>query len=159
MHLMSEDAFRRLKERWDKCVERINDPKMVDVEITLSMLLLNKLDELVTIFSCQGHPTPQKPRAVGSMMFGVRDPKAVYRFYELLKETLETEKQAVSLVLQYKKDITLRGTPNQPWYPVWIVRWQILHETAAETWLKVNNAAVQVAAEFKGEGHVSNQAG
>jgi hypothetical protein len=147
---MPEDAFKRLVLRWDNYVEHIDNPKLADVEITLSMLMLNKVDGLVTIFSCQGHPTPEKPRAVGSMMFGVRDPKPVYRFYELLQDALGSNTQVVSLVLQRKKDVTLHGTPNQPWYPVWTVRWDVNVDNATETWLQVNNAAIQVAAEWKG---------
>jgi hypothetical protein len=147
---MPEDAFKRLKIRWDHYVEHIDNPKLADVEITLSMLMLNKLDDLVTIFSCQGHPTEEKPRAVGSMMFGVRDPAPVYRFYELLQDNLGSNTQVVRLTLQRKKDVTMQRTVPQPWYPVWIVNWDVNIQNAAEVWLQVNNAAIQVAAEYKG---------
>lgn len=163
MHLMPEDSFKRLKARWDNFVKHIDDPKLADVEITLSMLMLNKVDDLVTIFSCQGHPTAERPRAVGSMMFGVRDPKPVYRFYELLQTALSAntkEIQLVKLIIQRKRDVTLRGIVDPtPWYPVWTVTWDVNLDNAAETWLQVNNAAVQVAAEWKGVTHVSDQAG
>lgn len=150
MHLMNEPSFQRHQTRWKIYQTKIDDPTLADQKIVPAMLLLNKLPGLVTVFSCQGHPSVTRPIAKGYFMLGVTNPKWLYRFYEVLVEEFGVNSQRTNIRLVQKRDTTLPRAIEK-WTPMWIVDWHVNVQQAQCDWDIINEAAVKVFEEYTAE--------
>lgn len=150
MHLMKDEPFQRLKDRWNEVKELLDDPKTFDQEIVPAIKVINEVEGLVSIFSCQGHTVHKNEGThidAGYIMFGVQDPKVLYRFYEILSELEGSRKHGVRLTMTSRMDITVE--PISDWYPVWNLTWLVHHPNRNRVWANVNKAAVQVVEEYR----------
>lgn len=150
MHLMKDEPFQRLKERWNGVKEFLDNPKAFDQEIVPAIKVINEVEGLVTIFSCQGHTVPKGEGDhidAGYIMFGVQDPKVLYRFYEILGELEGNRKHGVRLTMTSRMDVTVE--PIADWYQVWNLTWVVHHPSRNRVWANVNKAATQAVEEYK----------
>lgn len=150
MHLMPEETFQRLKARWEKAFKHLGDPDVFDPKIVKAVVCMNTIDELVSIFSCQGHPTEKDRLDLGYIMFGVRDPSWLYRFYEKLGVKAGREKHLIRLTMTHRIDVTL-PKEEEAWYPVWNLNWPVRLSKAEKYWDWVNEAAEETLAEYRDE--------
>lgn len=153
MHLMADAPFKRLKHRWEAIHEDLDDPEQFDQAITPALKVMNEIDGLVTIFSCQGHVELHGPlKADGYIMFGVQDPTVLYRFFTILAEKSGFGKNKIGLTMSQRGDITDRCINKDPknWYPVWILSWVVTYRYHTQLYAAINQAAFEAVQEFKG---------
>lgn len=140
MHLLDNGSFARLKKRWEQLKD---SPGVADPEIIEVIKLLNKVDGLVTIFSCQGHPNKEKFYDRGYIMFGVQDPTVLYRLFNEICSELNVVKHTIQLAMVNRMDVTVIHKEEQ-WYPVWELSWKIRLRNQKTVWKVINTAVKQV---------------
>lgn len=140
MHLLDNDSFTRLKKRWEQLKD---SPEVADPEIIEAIKLLNNVDGLVTIFSCQGHPNKEKFQDRGYIMFGVQDPTVLYRLFNEICSELNVVKHTIQLAMVNRMDVTVVHKEER-WYPVWGLSWKIRLRNQKTVWKVINNAVKQV---------------
>lgn len=140
-HLMYAEDFKLL-------VKRLETLKSEDIDPNIAKFvsMVNLSQELVTIFSCEGHKG-KKNGSVGYVMFGVRDRKHIEKLYELVREEFGEDQHLVSLAMTTRLNIV---RPQQSagkrgrWYAVWNLSWKHnLLVTRQDGWIYLEKAAVK----------------
>lgn len=103
MLIMNQDEFNAQKARWRAIEAHLLSE--LDQSLVETLKLLNQHPDLVTIFSCEGHPDQPEWRNT-YLLCGIRNTQVAFRYYELIKRHLkDTEFARLSLKFTTRQSI------------------------------------------------------
>lgn len=148
MNLMPLEKFNLLKKRWEEVAPYLDDPTVFDPGLVDALRTMNAVDGLVTIWSCEGHPTETGPKrnTSGYIMFGVRDVDALIvlqRLFRNLSNLYNGQRNLVRLSMADRGDLTADKKPGggQAWYPVWILNFGVHFTNTRRRHIQLGQAA------------------
>lgn len=125
-HLMYAKDFKLLKARLSNI-----DENTIDSEILEFIVNANCSDQLVSIWSCQGHQDDDS----GYVMFGVRNLAHIYKLYELITWEFKDNQHLVGLTMTTRQNFVAppnKRTGKQGWYAVWNLYWKSNEEVSRQ---------------------------
>lgn len=120
-HLMYADDFKLLRHRLTFIQE-----KDLDANIVPFLTAANCSDELVTIWSCEGHRSSRRWNT-GYVMLGVRDRDHMYKLYDLVRQEFGDNQDLVGLTMTTRLNFTKPKNPKtgkHEWFAVWNLYWK-----------------------------------
>lgn len=139
-HLMYAPDFRRLKGRLAAI-----DHSQLDPNILGFLVKANCSDELVTIWSCEGHKGSRRWNT-GYVMFGVRDQDHIYKLYDLIRKEFGEHQHLVGLTMTTRLNFTIPKNPRTglyEWFAVWNLSWKKNTKfTREQGWAAIEAAGV-----------------
>lgn len=128
-HLMYAKQFKLLRERLSGITLADIDPKIANLVVAI-----NKCDDLVTVFSCQGHDD-KEDWDTPYVMVGVRNFDHMYKLYEFACWEFGKNKHMLNLSMTMRQDFLSpphKRTGERGWWAVWNISWKVSTEVTRE---------------------------
>lgn len=113
MLVMDNSTFTTMKMRWGVIEKRHLDE--LDPGLVVTLQLLNRHPDIVTIFSCQGHEEKEEWPDI-YLLCGIRNMQVAMRYYELLKKEM-TEEMIIGLDMTFCTRQSILTYPEFNHYP------------------------------------------
>jgi len=148
-HLMYVDDFKLLRGRLSVVQEKDLDPHIVPF-----LIAANSSDELVTVWSCEGHRGSRRWNK-GYVILGVRDRDHMYKLYDLVRQEFGESQHLVSLNMTTRLNFVKGKNPKTGmygWFAVWILNWKHDKNVSREKgWEHLEAAGVKFIEWLKGQ--------
>ncbi len=149
-HVVTQEQFDQLKERVNDVINEYKvDSSILDPVIAITIMQLNQLDDIVTIFSCEGHPVGYK-RDAGYIMLATTNPDKLYRLHQLILDQVVSENTVELGQHEYELATSRAIWPvnydknNITWYNVFILRWGVYNDIGAANYFRPIRQAVDL---------------
>lgn len=148
MNFMPKFYFSWLRARWKHNRDLLKDNPEHDQGIMEGMFVLNRIPGLVTIWSCEGHPNPEKKiPARGYIMIGVLNQNGLtelFKVYTQLTEAFGHHSHLVRLTTTVRGNLVKAGLNGKETWPVWLLGWPVFNDKQKECFAKVNESIQRV---------------
>lgn len=103
MLTVTKSVFEKMKARWEK-IEAGSLDKL-DQELVETMRLLNQHPDIVTLFSCQGHPDHPRWKET-YLLCAIQNVQVAMRYYDLVRNELPEDER-----YRFRLSFTTRKSP------------------------------------------------
>jgi len=147
-HQMHAKDFKILCLRVDELPE-----EAIDEKVRPLVKAINASNDLVTVFSCQGHPEDQEWN-IGYVMIGVRNLDHIEALYQRIRWKFGENQHLVSVSQTTRQNCfkpAHKRTGKFEWYPVWNLSWKTNSVVTREQgWEWISEAAKDFEEWLKG---------